>query len=44
MATYAKISPIMVNPKDIAGERRRRRRGKKKKTVPMLVWLKTYRF
>ena len=26
MVTYAKISPKMVNPRDIAGERRRRRR------------------
>ena len=28
MVTYAKISPKMVNPRDIAGERRRRSLGK----------------
>ena len=26
-ATYAKISPKMVNPRDLVGERRRRRRN-----------------
>ena len=35
LVTYAKISPRMVNPRDMAGEhrrkRRRRRRKKKKK-------------
>ena len=30
-ATYAKISPKMLNPRDIAGERRRRRRRRRRR-------------
>ena len=30
MVTYAKISPQMVNPRDLAGERKRKKKKKKK--------------
>ena len=37
MVTYAKISPKMVNPRDIAGERKKKK--KKKILLQMLFWI-----
>ena len=33
--TYAKISPKMVNPRDIAGERKKKKKKKKKRGIKL---------